>query len=252
MGTRYSMTRYNTMILHRVYCAAIRLNQGPDSIKRCCLTSKGIPIVGQDGRKFVLSPPIGIHILVRCHLFIESAPMMYFPWRPCHENNKISRFCIFPLQFVRIFDMHTHLNSHGSVLWYNRDKSSMKKPGQPRLQIYGGHIRIFHSNKSVTIMKNLPCWAFYEMEWTQRTCWQMSHSSVKIRKNIDRSDIQVFFFSFTVISDVYRSFIQNKTTFTNLLNTVWLPGNFEIHCERQYLVNFTGLAGIVNANVYKT
>ena len=67
MGTRYSMTRYNTMILHRVYCAAIRLNQGPDSMKRCCLTSIGIPIVGQDGRKFVLSPPIGIHILVRCH-----------------------------------------------------------------------------------------------------------------------------------------------------------------------------------------
>ena len=30
------------------------------------------------------------------------------------------------------------------------------------------------------------------------------------------------------------------------------PGSFEIHWVRQYLVDFIGLAGIVNATVYKT
>ena len=30
------------------------------------------------------------------------------------------------------------------------------------------------------------------------------------------------------------------------------PGNFEMHRVRQYLINLTGLAGIVNATVYKT
>ena len=36
--------------------------------------------------------------------------------------------------------------------------------------------------------------------------------------------------------------------------TQWIAklfGNFEIHCVRQYLVNFTSLAGIVNTAVYK-
>ena len=31
-----------------------------------------------------------------------------------------------------------------------------------------------------------------------------------------------------------------------------LPMSLEIHCVRQYLINITGLAGIVNATVYKT
>ena len=38
----------------------------------------------------------------------------------------------------------------------------------------------------------------------------------------------------------------------HLLNTALLPGSFEIHWVRKYLVNFMGLAGIVNSNVYKT
>ena len=43
----------------------------------------------------------------------------------------------------------------------------------------------------------------------------------------------------------------------HLLNIVFRSGfqsfrNFEIHRVRQYLENFTGLAGIINANVYKT
>ena len=53
-----------------------------------------------------------------------------------------------------------------------------------------------------------------------------------------------------VISDVYRFIIRNKTTFTE--HAEYCPGSFEIHRVRQYLVNFMGLAGIVNANVYNT
>ena len=30
------------------------------------------------------------------------------------------------------------------------------------------------------------------------------------------------------------------------------PGSFEIYWKREYLVNFTGLTGIVNTTVYKT
>ena len=51
-----------------------------------------------------------------------------------------------------------------------------------------------------------------------------------------------------VISDVYRSFIRNKTTFTKYCLTQWiskLPWSFEIHWVRHYLVNFTCLAGIL-------
>ena len=59
-----------------------------------------------------------------------------------------------------------------------------------------------------------------------------------------------------VISDsVYRSFIPNKTTFPKYSLTYWiskLPRSFEIHWVRQYLLNFKGLAGIVNEIVYKT
>ena len=61
--------------------------------------------------------------------------------------------------------------------------------------------------------------------------------------------------SFTISSDVYMSFIPNKTTFTMYCRTQWISkllGGFEIHRVRQYLINVTGLAGIVNANVYKS
>ena len=58
---------------------------------------------------------------------------------------------------------------------------------------------------------------------------------------------------FTVISDVYRSFIPNKTTFT-LLYSVDLKahrGSFESYWVGEYLVSFTGLASIVNATARK-
>ena len=61
--------------------------------------------------------------------------------------------------------------------------------------------------------------------------------------------------SFIVISDIYKSFIPNKTTFTQYCLSQCiskLPGSFEIHWVRQYLVNFTGLADIVNTTVFKT
>ena len=56
-------------------------------------------------------------------------------------------------------------------------------------------------------------------------------------------------------SDVYRSFMSNKTTFTKyfLIQLISkLLGSFEIYWVRQCLVNFTGLAGIMNETVYKT
>ena len=62
--------------------------------------------------------------------------------------------------------------------------------------------------------------------------------------------------SFAVISDVYRSLLLNEITSTKYYClTRWIskfPRSFEIHWVRQYLVNFVGLVGIVNANVYKT
>ena len=48
--------------------------------------------------------------------------------------------------------------------------------------------------------------------------------------------------------------MRNKTTFAKCCLTQWIskfPVSFEIHWVRQYLVNFTGLARIVNAPVYK-
>ena len=56
-------------------------------------------------------------------------------------------------------------------------------------------------------------------------------------------------------SEVYRSFIPNKTTFTMYCLTHQiskLPRSFEIHWVRQYLINFIGLGGLVTAAVYRT
>ena len=58
----------------------------------------------------------------------------------------------------------------------------------------------------------------------------------------------------TATSDISMSFIIITTTFTKHWLTEWISkrsGSFEIHWVRQYLVNFTGLVGIVNADVYK-
>ena len=47
----------------------------------------------------------------------------------------------------------------------------------------------------------------------------------------------------------------NKNYINLYYITLWiskLPGSFQIHRVRQYLGNFMGLAGIVNATVYKT
>ena len=58
-----------------------------------------------------------------------------------------------------------------------------------------------------------------------------------------------------VISDVYRSYIPNKTTFAEYCLTQWiskLPRSFGIHWVRLHLVYFTSQAGIVNATVCKT
>ena len=75
----------------------------------------------------------------------------------------------------------------------------------------------------------------------------------KIRK-LFTDPMHKLYSGFTVISYVYRSFIPNKITLINCL-TQWIskfPGSFEIHWVRQYLVNFTGVGGIINTIVYKT
>ena len=49
--------------------------------------------------------------------------------------------------------------------------------------------------------------------------------------------------------------LQINSTFTKYCLTQWMskfPGSFEILWVKQCLVNFTGLAGIVHATVYKT
>ena len=86
---------------------------------------------------------------------------------------------------------------------------------------------------------------YFKGAWNSQA-WKQS-SSVKIWKDVYRSDIQ-FIFSFTSISDVYSSFILNITTFTCFTQCIEkVPESFEIHKVRQCLDNFTGLAGIVNA-----
>ena len=57
------------------------------------------------------------------------------------------------------------------------------------------------------------------------------------------------------ISEIYRSFIWNKTTFTKYCLTQWISKftkRFEIYWVRQYLVTFMCVAGIINATVYKS
>ena len=60
--------------------------------------------------------------------------------------------------------------------------------------------------------------------------------------------------SFTVISDVYMSFIPNKTTFIKYCLSHWVSKllvSFEIQWVRQYLVNVMDLVGIMSTAVYK-
>ena len=61
--------------------------------------------------------------------------------------------------------------------------------------------------------------------------------------------------SLVVITTIYRSSTPNKTTFSKYCLTQWiskLPRSIEIHWIRQYLVNFMGLAGMLNTSVCKT
>ena len=83
----------------------------------------------------------------------------------------------------------------------------------------------------------------------------MRHNDICILKNIFTGLTYISLLSCMSISDVYRSFILDKSTFTKYCLTHWiskLPGSFEIHLVMQYLQNFWGLVGIVNATVFKT
>ena len=79
------------------------------------------------------------------------------------------------------------------------------------------------------------------------------HAVSKFRK-IFTGPTYKLLLSFTVISDVYMSFIRDETPSTKYCLTQSiskLTGSFKIHWIREYLVNFTVLVGTVNANIYK-
>ena len=87
----------------------------------------------------------------------------------------------------------------------------------------------------------------YTSNDTHRCVWQEDNDAFAVPKNwenIYRSEYKLLS-SFAVISDACRSSCRNKTTFTKCC----LLSGFQV---RQCLVNFMGLAGIVNATVYKT
>ena len=89
---------------------------------------------------------------------------------------------------------------------------------------------------------------YYKEVWSQ-------YYSVKNQEKYSQVWCASYFWGLMVISDVYKSFIPNKTIFIKYCLTQWIskfPGSFEIHWVRQYLVNFMGLVGIVNTIVYKT
>ena len=81
-----------------------------------------------------------------------------------------------------------------------------------------------------------------------------SDATSKIRKIFTGATYKLLL-SFKVTSDLYMSFIPNKTAVDKYSVTHWiskLPGSFEIQWVRQCLVKFTGLAGRVNTPVYRT
>ena len=75
------------------------------------------------------------------------------------------------------------------------------------------------------------------------TEWFRHNTIVKIKMVFVRPTYKLLF-GFTIISDVYRFFIPNKTAYTMKFLVSW-----EIQWVRKYLLNFTGLAGMVKANV---
>ena len=83
----------------------------------------------------------------------------------------------------------------------------------------------------------------------------MASSQYKKQAKISRGPTYTLPLSFTVISDVDKSFVPHWTTFTKYCLTQWIskpPGSFEIHRVRHHQKNFTGFAGTLNATVYKT
>ena len=82
--------------------------------------------------------------------------------------------------------------------------------------------------------------------WIHKVCTYSAVSKIREKIQLRRTS---YFRSFVwAFSDFYKAFIRNKTTFTKYCLTQWipkLPGSFEIHWVRQYLVNFTGLVGTI-------
>ena len=84
-----------------------------------------------------------------------------------------------------------------------------------------------------------------EIAWSQK-CYR----GAKLNGKTLVLTYEILLLNFTVISDVYITFIRNKTALDEYCLTKWIPKlteSFENKWVRQYLVNFTGLAGIVNA-----
>ena len=101
-------------------------------------------------------------------------------------------------------------------------------------------VKISFFNKQLSLWQFETFWCLYGIS-VQSQCQKLRKILIGL--------IYKLLLSFSIISDVYRSFIRNKTAFIKYCLTQWiskLPGRFEIHCVRQYLVNCMGLAGIVN------
>ena len=101
-------------------------------------------------------------------------------------------------------------------------------------------IDVFLDSEITQIIKMLPCGKQRHIHSTQSQCQKFG--------KIFTGPMYKLFLKFTIILDVYRSFIRNKISFTKCCLIQWiskLPLSFQIHWVRQYLINFTGLASLV-------
>ena len=118
------------------------------------------------------------------------------------------------------------------------------------------HIRYFHSFQQY-ITRSLVIYCCHSSTYLICHCYPERNRYIYIEReryicSVFSGPMYKLLLSLTLISYVYMSFIPNITILTKYCLTLWiskLPGSFEIQWVRQYLVNITGLAGIVNATV---
>ena len=166
------------------------------------------------------------------------------------------------LIYIQVF----HMSS-----WHSQASTFWNFKARPRLTPW---LMISNLQNQLTTLSHRSCWhdkwcLIYFPQWWDACVMLLSynwphicmdyglHSQCQKLGKIFTGPTYKLHLSSMVISDVCRLFIPNKTTFTKHCLTQWiskLPVSFEIHCIRQYVVNFIGMMGIVNLNatVYKT